>query len=69
MVWEMLNKGVMPSKPFVVLGEFWQPILDRVREVELGHASLWGEATNRLIHIALTPAEAAASLAEQLVVP
>jgi len=68
-VWEMLNKGVMPSKPFVVLGEFWQPILDRVREVELGHASLWGEATNRLIHIAHTPAEAAASLAEQLVVP
>ncbi len=68
-VWEMLNKGVMGSKPFVILGEFWQPILERVRAVELGQASLWGEASNRLIHIAHTPAEAAAYLAEQLVVP
>jgi len=25
--WEMLNKGVMPRKPFVVLSGFWQPIL------------------------------------------
>jgi predicted Rossmann-fold nucleotide-binding protein len=23
-VWEMLNKGVMKDKPFVVLGNFWQ---------------------------------------------
>ncbi len=67
-VWEMLNKGVMAGKPFVVLGEFWRPILERVREVELGPASSWGEASNRLIHLAATPAEAAAFLAEQLVV-
>lgn len=33
-VWEMLNKRVIERKPFVVLGTFWQPILDRVREVE-----------------------------------
>jgi len=33
-VWEMLNKRVISGKPFVVLGTFWQPILDRVREVE-----------------------------------
>ena len=67
-VWEMLNKGVMPAKPFVVLGEFWRPILERVREVELGRVSSWGEASNRLVHIAPTPAEAADYLAEQLVV-
>src|SRR6184192_3231505 len=23
-VWEMLNKSVMPKKPFAVLGDFWQ---------------------------------------------
>ncbi len=65
-VWEMLNKGVMPGKPFVVLGAFWQPILERVREVELGHASPWGEANSRLIHIASSPEEAAEYLAAQL---
>ncbi len=62
-VWEMLNKSVMPAKPFVVLGEFWRPILERVREVELGQPGFWGEAGNRLIHVAPTPAEAAAYLA------
>ncbi len=67
-VWEMLNKAVMKGKPFVVLGDFWQPILDRVREVELGRPSSWGEANNRLIHTAPTPADAARYLAEQLVV-
>src|SRR6266851_7196291 len=35
-VWEMLNKSVMTRKPFAVLGDFWLPILERVREVELG---------------------------------
>src|ERR1700757_451772 len=33
-VWEMLNKSVMTGKPFAALGDFWRPILDRVREVE-----------------------------------
>ena len=65
-VWEMLNKGVMAGKPFVVLGEFWRPILERVREVELGPASSWGEASNRLIHMAPTPEEAAGYLAAAL---
>src|SRR5271168_5049232 len=40
-VWEMLNKRVTAAKPFAVLGDFWQPILDRVREVELGHPATW----------------------------
>src|SRR5208283_5204942 len=38
-VWEMLNKSVMARKPFAVLGDFWQPILERVREVEQGPRS------------------------------
>jgi uncharacterized protein (TIGR00730 family) len=65
-VWEMLNKRVMTGKPFVVLGDFWRPILERVRDVETGHASPWGEADNRLVHLAATPAEAASYLAARL---
>ncbi len=64
--WEMINKGVMPGKPFVVLGDFWQPILDRVREVELGGASPWEEAGNRLVHVVATPAGVAGYLAARL---
>jgi hypothetical protein len=70
----MLNKRVMAAKPFVVLGDFWQPVIERVREVEAPNrpssevaapatgarvASAWNEANNRLIHSAHTSAEAA----------
>jgi hypothetical protein len=55
----MLNKRVMERRPFVVLGEFWQPIIERVREVERGPASRWGESGDPLVHQAPTPAEAA----------
>ncbi|MGH9728891.1 MAG: LOG family protein [Candidatus Acidiferrales bacterium] len=65
-VWEMINKRVMRHKPFVALGEFWQPIIERVREVEIGHASKWGESTERLIHFAHEPAHAAEYLATKL---
>jgi hypothetical protein len=65
-VWEMLNKGVMLGKPFVVLGEFWTPIIERVREVEAHHSSRWSEAVGRLVHMAHTPADAAEHLAQRL---
>jgi|SRR5271167_2006580 len=65
-VWEMLNKSVMKPKPFAVLGDFWRPILERVREVELGHPAPFGEANERLVYIALTPADAAHFLKEKL---
>ena len=65
-VWEMLNKKAMEQRPFVVLGDFWQPILDRVREVERGHTSRWGESSDPLVHQAPTPAEAAQFLAARL---
>src|SRR3989442_9099852 len=48
-VWEMLNKAVMPQKPFAVLGRFWEPGLDRVRQVELGHHAPWGEGNGGLV--------------------
>jgi hypothetical protein len=65
-VWEMLNKSVMNRKPFAVLGHFWEPILDRVRQVELGHPAPWGEANGRLVHVAATPGDAANHLLQSL---
>jgi uncharacterized protein (TIGR00730 family) len=65
-VWEMINKGVSEEKPFVALGDFWRPIIERVREVEIGHHSSWGEAAQRLIQTAASPAEAADYLFERL---
>jgi hypothetical protein len=49
-----------------VLGDFWQPVLDRVREVELGHPAPWGEANGRLVHVADGPGNAASYLQTRL---
>lgn len=65
-VWEMLNKGVMKGKPFVALGEFWSPVIERVREVEAHHESKRAEAVGRIVHVAETPAQAAEHLALRL---
>lgn len=65
-VWEMQNKTVMSAKPFAVLGEFWRPVLDRVREVELGHPAPWGEANGRLVYVAATPGDVANHLTRKL---
>lgn len=65
-VWEMLNKGVMKGKPFVALGDFWLPILQRVREVEWDHGSLGNEAKTPLICDVRTPLEAAERLLDSL---
>lgn len=65
-VWEMLNKSVLTGKPFAVLGDFWTPILERVREVELGHPAPWGEANGRLVHVAASPAAVTSFLAARL---
>jgi hypothetical protein len=64
-VWEMLNKGAMAKKPMVVLGDFWQPLIERVLEVELGHASVSNEKDDALIHCVSSPVEAAEYLQEQ----
>jgi len=65
-VWEMLNKSVMTGKPLSVLGQFWSPIIECVRSVELAHGSPWGEAHERLIYVAATPEEAARHLKDKL---
>ena len=70
-VWEMLNKKAMERRPFVVLGDFWEPILDRVREVERADPSRqsrrWSEASDPLVHRVHTPVEAAQFLAARLI--
>ncbi len=65
-VWEMLNKRVMPRKPFAILGDFWQPVVDRVREVEHGGESRWSEADGGLIRACAGPEDAAKFLMETL---
>jgi len=65
-VWEMLNKSVIAGKPMVVLGDFWTPILERVREVELGHPTGWGESNGKLVQTAATVEGAAEFLRHAL---
>src|SRR4030088_3545913 len=60
--WEMMNKSVMPPKPFVALGEFWTPILNCVRGVEVGQENPWAEAQAQILKTVATPEEAAAFL-------
>ena len=61
-VWEMLNKGVMSCKPIIALGEFWRPIVERVREVELDSNSVWGEQQRALVRIVSNADNAVAAL-------
>jgi uncharacterized protein (TIGR00730 family) len=65
--WEMMNKSVMPSKPFVALGEFWAPILNCVRGVEVGQENPWTESRAQILRIVATPEEAADVLWNSLV--
>jgi hypothetical protein len=54
----------------VALGSFWKPIVDRVREVELGPraetARAWGEAEGGLVEVVGTVAEAGKYLVEKM---
>jgi len=65
-VWEMLNKDAMARRPLVVLGDFWGPVIERVREVELSHKSPWGEQEEPLIRIAASPTDAVEHLAARM---
>ena len=57
--WEMMNKSVLPTRPFVALGEFWTPILQCVRQVEVGQEDPWAEAHAHILRTVATPEEAA----------
>jgi hypothetical protein len=56
----------MAAKPLVALGEFWQPIIKGVREVEAGPENPWAEGNARMVRSVATPAEAVDFLATSL---
>ncbi|TAK64985.1 MAG: LOG family protein [Bacteroidetes bacterium] len=31
LVWEYMNKSIMPEKPIIVLGDFWKPVIDTLK--------------------------------------
>jgi hypothetical protein len=35
-VWEMMNKRILPRKPLVALGDFWRPVVEHVEATEPG---------------------------------
>ena len=62
-VWEFINKGLLAEKPIVIIGGFWQNVVETLRE-EL----LWegvGDCT-KFIHYAPSPEECASFLKQQL---
>lgn len=62
-VWEFVNKGIVAKKPIVIMGPFWQPVVDTLRG-----ESLWeglGDCTE-FIHNAGTAEECARMLVELL---
>jgi uncharacterized protein (TIGR00730 family) len=64
--WEMMNTSVIATRPFVAFGEFWQPILNCVRDGEMGQANQGVEKNVQIIRTAATPAEAVQFLASSL---
>jgi uncharacterized protein (TIGR00730 family) len=68
-VWEMINKRVMPKKPAVVLGDFWKPVIECVRQAEGAPESPWIEKQTPLIQFAGSPREAADILAAYFKLP
>lgn len=62
-VWEFINKGLIAEKPIMIIGDFWQNVVETLRE-EL----LWegvGDCT-KFIHCVSSPEECASFLKRQL---
>ncbi len=49
MVWELINKRMMPQRPMIMLGDFWKPVIDTL--------VTRGQAEADFMHIAQTVAE------------
>ena len=56
----------MPVKPFAVLGAFWQPVLDHVRNGEAGLEPGSGGIQGALVRMCPEPADAAEFLSRAL---
>jgi uncharacterized protein (TIGR00725 family) len=65
-VWEMLNKGLMQSKPLAVLGDFWLPVIERVNEAETGTGTEGPTRGSRVVYRASSADDAARFLAERM---
>lgn len=65
-VWEMLNKGLMQSKPLAILGGFWLPVIEQVNQVEIGRSTKAGTRGDRMVYRAGSAGDAVRFLAEQL---
>ncbi len=62
-VWEFINKGLIPEKPIVVVGDFWNGVVATLRE-ELMWEGM--EDCTRFIHLAATPTACAEHLRRRL---
>ncbi len=62
-VWEFINKGLTKEKPIVLVGGFWNGVVDTLREEMLWEGS--GDCT-KFIHRAGSPAECAEFLKARL---
>ena len=59
--WEYMNKGVIKQKPIVVVGSFWDGIVDTLKQ-ELGWEGL--ETCIRFVSVVATPADCVQRLKE-----
>ncbi len=62
-VWEFINKGFFREKPIVLIGSFWNGVVDTLREESLWEGS--GDCTKFIVR-ASSPAECARILKERL---
>ncbi len=62
-VWEFINKGLLKEKPIVIVGDFWNNVVDTLHEELLWEGA--GDCT-KFIHRSSSPEECAAFLKEQL---
>ena len=62
-VWEFINKGLLKEKPIVIIGDFWNGVIETLRKEILWECA--GDCT-KYIHRTSSPEECAKLLIEQL---
>ena len=62
-VWEFVNKGMMKTKPIMVVGEFWDPVIGALKDELIWEGS--GDCTSHIRQVA-TPRECVEELKERL---
>jgi len=62
-VWEFINKGLLKEKPIVIVGDFWNCVIETLREELLSEGA---DDCTKYIHRISSPEECAKLLKEQL---